>query len=102
MDVVKTCFPIDILKYKYDEPEVLDLAVHYNRTNKVQKQVINFALQKTLPVSLIYGPPGTGKSQVIKEIILQSLKKGEKVLVTAFSNSGCDNLASLIHMICLI
>jgi predicted DNA helicase len=53
----------------------------------------------TLPVSLIHGPPGTGKTKVIKEIILQCLKKGEKILVTAFSNAGCDNITQMVNII---
>jgi len=66
--------------------------VFYGRLNEVQKDIINYTLQEDLPLSLILGPPGTGKSKTIKEIINQSLKRGQKVLVTAFSNTGCDNL----------
>jgi len=40
-----------------------------------------------------------GKSTVIKEIFLQCLKNNEKVLVTAYSNAGCDNLSSIINLL---
>ncbi len=67
------------------------------RLDKYQREVMNFSISSSLPISLIYGPPGTGKSKTIKEIVLQSIKKNKKVLVTAFSNAGCDILASMVN-----
>lgn len=97
--MVKACFPQSNITFNYLEDEIKDNEFFLKRFHKVQKKVVNFCLQKTLPVTLIQGPPGTGKSHVIKEMIFQSLKKGEKILVTAFSNAGCDNLTSAISLL---
>lgn len=42
-------------------------------------------------ITLIQGPPGTGKTTVIAEIILQFLKAGRTVLLTAQTNNAVDN-----------
>jgi superfamily I DNA and/or RNA helicase len=42
---------------------------------------------------IIHGPPGTGKTTTLIEGILQLIKKGEKIIVTAPSNTAVDNIA---------
>jgi ATP-dependent RNA/DNA helicase IGHMBP2 len=44
-------------------------------------------------VSIIHGPPGTGKTTTLIEAIVQLVKKDEKVVVSAPSNTAVDNLA---------
>lgn len=45
--------------------------------------------------SLIQGPPGTGKTTTAAAIICGWLKSNRgPVLASAFSNKGCDNIAS--------
>jgi predicted DNA helicase len=58
--------------------------------NKFQKEAVQRALKEDL--FLIHGPFGTGKTTVLVEIILQLLKKGKKILVTADSNNAVDNV----------
>jgi ATP-dependent RNA/DNA helicase IGHMBP2 len=41
---------------------------------------------------LIHGPPGTGKTTTVCELIVQAVKKGQKVLACAPSNIAVDNI----------
>ena len=45
---------------------------------------------------IVHGPPGVGKSQLGREILLQAVKKGEKVLWTAPTNVGIDDTVAKI------
>ena len=56
-----------------------------------QKQAVEFSL-KQREVSIVHGPPGTGKTTTVVEIILQSIKAGNKVLACAPSNVAVDNM----------
>lgn len=47
-------------------------------------------------ISLIHGPPGTGKTTVICELILQLLRRGEKVLLVAPTHVALDNVLERI------
>lgn len=60
--------------------------------NSSQKQAVSFSLG-TKDFFLIQGPFGTGKTRVLAEIILQFAQQRLKVLATAESNVGVDNLA---------
>jgi ATP-dependent RNA/DNA helicase IGHMBP2 len=42
---------------------------------------------------IVHGPPGTGKTTTLIEAIVQLIKAGEKVLVSAPSNTAVDNIA---------
>ena len=42
---------------------------------------------------ILHGPPGTGKTTTLVEAIFQLVKNGEKVLVSAPSNTAVDNIA---------
>jgi len=45
---------------------------------------------------IVHGPPGTGKTTTLVEAILQLTGKGEKILVSAPSNTAVDNIASFL------
>jgi superfamily I DNA and/or RNA helicase len=47
-------------------------------------------------VHLIHGPPGTGKTKTVCELIVQAVKKGQKVLACAGSNVAVDNIVERI------
>ncbi len=47
-------------------------------------------------LAIVHGPPGTGKTTVLLEIVRQSVHAGKKVLVTAPSHLGVDNLLEKI------
>lgn len=59
--------------------------------NDSQKEAIGFALASR-EVALIHGPPGTGKTHTLIELILQLLKRGQRLLVCGPSNISVDNI----------
>ncbi|WP_042698385.1 IGHMBP2 family helicase [Thermococcus sp. PK] len=59
--------------------------------NPTQRKAISLALGSE-DFFLIHGPFGTGKTRTLAELILQEVKRGSKVLVTAESNVAVDNL----------
>ena len=42
---------------------------------------------------IVHGPPGTGKTTTLIEGIIQQIKSGKRILVTAPSNAAVDNIA---------
>jgi len=56
-----------------------------------QRAAVRHAL-RAKDVALIHGPPGTGKTRTLVEVVRQSLRRGERVLVSAASNAAVDNL----------
>jgi superfamily I DNA and/or RNA helicase len=60
--------------------------------NPPQRQAIKMGLGAR-DLALIHGPPGTGKTRTLVELIVQAVRRGERVLATAASNAAVDNLA---------
>ncbi len=59
--------------------------------NPSQAEAIRFALSAE-DLAVIHGPPGTGKTTTVVELIVQAVKRGQKVLASAPSNTAVDNL----------
>ncbi|MFT3924589.1 MAG: AAA domain-containing protein [Myxococcales bacterium] len=80
------------------EPTFLD-----GELNPPQRVAVSLALAAA-PLSLIHGPPGTGKTRTLVEVIRQCVQRGERVLVTAASNTAVDNLAErlIAHRVPLV
>ncbi|HJU46052.1 MAG TPA: AAA domain-containing protein [Chitinophagaceae bacterium] len=69
-------------------------ALTYNnkRLNESQQKAVA-AIAANTAVTIVHGPPGTGKTTTLIEAIMQLIKAGEKVLVSAPSNTAVDNIA---------
>ena len=59
--------------------------------NHTQREAVRFALSAR-DVALIHGPPGTGKTTTVVELIRRAVSCGQKVLASAPSNMGVDNI----------
>lgn len=60
--------------------------------NPSQIAAVSFAIS-TPRLALIHGPPGTGKTRTLVEVVRQCLRSGERLLLTAASNTALDTLA---------
>ena len=60
--------------------------------NLSQQQAVKAMLQNE-NITIVHGPPGTGKTTTLVEGIVQLVKAGEKVLVSAPSNTAVDHIA---------
>ena len=60
--------------------------------NQSQQQAVS-AITQNESITIIHGPPGTGKTTTLIEAVVQLIKAGEKVLVSAPSNTAVDNIA---------
>ena len=60
--------------------------------NDSQQKAVTAIVQNREMV-IVHGPPGTGKTTTLIEAIIQLIKQGEKILVSAPSNTAVDNIA---------
>ena len=60
--------------------------------NESQQQAVA-AITQNEKITIVHGPPGTGKTTTLIEAVIQLIKNGEKVLVSAPSNTAVDNIA---------
>jgi superfamily I DNA and/or RNA helicase len=60
--------------------------------NASQLAAVSFAVSAPR-LALIHGPPGTGKTRTLVEVVRQCLRRGERLLLTAASNTAVDTLA---------
>lgn len=63
-----------------------------SRLNESQQQAVR-AITQNENICILHGPPGTGKTTTLIEAIYQLVKAGDKVLVSAPSNTAVDNIA---------
>ncbi len=59
--------------------------------NPPQQDAVRFALASP-DIAILHGPPGTGKTTTLAEVVYQAVKRGERVLACAPSNTAVDNL----------
>jgi ATP-dependent RNA/DNA helicase IGHMBP2 len=70
----------------------VSLSFSNKNLNESQQQAVA-AIMKNEQITIVHGPPGTGKTTTLVEAIVQLIKAGEKVLVSAPSNTAVDNIA---------
>jgi superfamily I DNA and/or RNA helicase len=78
------------LKAPAEVKEDVDLHIQ-TALNETQILAVKKAL-KAKDINIVHGPPGTGKTTTLVEIIRHSIQPEGKILVTASSNLGVDNL----------
>ena len=83
--------PTSFLQHK-KETAIHSIHFYNHNLNESQKQAVA-AVVKNEGTVIIHGPPGTGKTTTLIEAIMQLIHAGEKVLVSAPSNTAVDNIA---------
>lgn len=68
------------------------LSFNNNQLNESQRKAVA-AITENESITIVHGPPGTGKTTTLVEAIRQLVKSGEKVLVSAPSNTAVDHLS---------
>ncbi len=77
---------------KSDDSKPVDINFINQQLNESQQKAVKAILQNK-DIVIVHGPPGTGKTTTLTEAIGQLIKAGEKVLVSAPSNTAVDNIA---------
>ncbi|WP_312909281.1 AAA domain-containing protein [Natronosalvus caseinilyticus] len=72
------------------EPEFDDLEETFVDNNAAQDEAVRKAVGAR-DCALIHGPPGTGKTYTIARAITEMVERGERVLLSAFTNRAVDN-----------
>ena len=68
------------------------LTFRNRQLNESQQQAVA-AITQNEQITIVHGPPGTGKTTTLIEGIIQLIKNGERILVSAPSNAAVDNIA---------
>ena len=64
--------------------------------NEAQNDAVNAALRAD-DFALIHGPPGTGKTYTLAHTVRALVKRGERVLLSAFTNRAVDNAVEALE-----
>jgi predicted DNA helicase len=70
----------------------IPISLRNGELNESQQQAVKAILQNE-QITIVHGPPGTGKTTTLIEGIIQLVRNGEKVLVSAPSNTAVDHIA---------
>ena len=75
-------------EFRFREPGQVEFLTSLNPP---QQDAVGFALSAD-DLAILHGPPGTGKTTTLAEVIYQSVRRGDRVLACAPSNTAVDNL----------
>ena len=79
----------DVL-FDREDPEFADDRRTYIDNNEAQNDAVNLAVNAE-EFALVHGPPGTGKTYTIARTIRALTERGNRVLLSAFTNRAVDN-----------
>ena len=74
-----------------------DISFLNKKLDRSQKEAVRCSMITQQDLAIIHGPPGTGKSTTLVEVLLQSVRRGERVLVCAASHAAVDNLMARLR-----
>jgi ATP-dependent RNA/DNA helicase IGHMBP2 len=74
------------------DEKVVSLNLKNSCLNKSQQDAVT-AITQNNRIIIVHGPPGTGKTTTLIEAIGQLIKAGEKILVSAPTNTAVDTIA---------
>lgn len=87
----------------HDEPkakntaEIVTTTISFTNKNlNTSQQQAVAAIMQNQQLTIVHGPPGTGKTTTLVEAIVQLVKAGEKIVVTAPSNTAVDNISKAL------
>ncbi|MFC7070720.1 AAA domain-containing protein [Halobaculum lipolyticum] len=72
------------------EPAFADAEATFIDNNDAQNDAVNRAVNAE-DFALVHGPPGTGKTYTIARIVRALVERGDRVLLSAFTNRAVDN-----------
>lgn len=75
-------------------PATISTSLNFkNKQLNASQQTAVTAIVQNEQITIVHGPPGTGKTTTLIEAIIQLIQAGEKILVSAPSNTAVDNIA---------
>lgn len=75
--------------------EISDNILEVLPLNSEQEQAVRTSLSSN--VTIVTGPPGTGKSQVVTDLLVNAIWKGQNVLFTSKNNKAVDVVESRLN-----
>jgi len=71
-------------------PEFEEITDTFVDNNEAQDEAVRLAVGAQ-DLALVHGPPGTGKTYALAQIVRALVDRGERVLLSAFTNRAVDN-----------
>jgi ATP-dependent RNA/DNA helicase IGHMBP2 len=80
-------------KISYTEATPEKIVLFNHTLNDSQQAAVQNILNND-SIAIVHGPPGTGKTTTLIEAIRQLINRGDKILLSAPSNTAVDNIAA--------